>query len=208
MRYLILDTESSLCAVRRRRVLASLACEVVDAEGGVLGAQYAIVRRPPGHRPDAPSVAVHGIGAGQAALRGQPVGRVLRGLFALVAAHEPLDAVVGHDVVGDVNLLISEALQAGLGCGTLPGALTHLLCTRMLSTHLCALPRPGWGPGFKWPSLEESYRLLVPRARARARHSAHDARGDVERCRALFRHLLDGGPQGSGGSNSQTVCSR
>ena len=43
---------------------------------------------------------------------------------------------------------------------------------------------------YKWPSLQESYQLLVHRKAALASHAAHDARGDVERCRAVFLELM------------------
>lgn len=43
---------------------------------------------------------------------------------------------------------------------------------------------------YKWPSLEESYQLIVHREAALASHAAHDARGDVERCRAVFLELM------------------
>lgn len=68
----------------------------------------------------------------------------------------------------------------------------HLICTRMLATHPCAIPLTHNPRRYKWPSLEESYSILVAPGRqgSPAPLQAHDARGDVERCRDVFLCLL------------------
>lgn len=60
-RYLVVDTESSLCLQRRQRILVSLAYEIVDLHGTVHASYYAIVRLPPWSLLDEESTAVHGI---------------------------------------------------------------------------------------------------------------------------------------------------
>ena len=96
-------------------------------------------------------------------------------------------AIVGHDITGDVNLLVSEALHCGCSYSSLPRSLTRLICTRMLATSRCAIPLPDhlrhpfpcdillpprpkdkrdsneriFVTPFKWPSLQETYNLLV-----------------------------------------------
>ena len=57
----ILDTESSLCPKWGRRVLVSLAYEVVDPQGQVLVSTYQVVSQPAGPQPDPASVAMHGL---------------------------------------------------------------------------------------------------------------------------------------------------
>ena len=96
----------------------------------------------------------------------------------------PPTAIVGHDIAGDVNLLVSEALHCGCSYSSLPRSLTRLICTRMLATSRCAIPLPDHlrhpfpcdillpprpkdsdermvATPFKWPSLQETYNLLV-----------------------------------------------
>jgi hypothetical protein len=128
-------------------------------------------------------------------------------------------------VVGDVSLLVSEAVHAGLHLGqVIPAGLHQLLCTRMLATRRCAIPLPlhlrypfpcdlalqrlnqrrqvGSSattdpsppaddcPRYKWPSLEESYQRLTQDKAPAPQHANHDARGDVERCRAVLVAIL------------------
>lgn len=235
MRFLVLDTESSLCVARRRRLLVSLAYEVVEVgtasgeeeeeeeEGQprpprhrILAAGYDVIRQPDDTLPDARSVRIHGITPQYSWSHGEPLRQVLDRFFRCLEAHRP-DAVVGHDIVGDVSLLATEELLLLRGSPAVPASphpavasrLHRLVCTRMLSTHRCAIPlprhlrqpglhdgllagrRPRPGVTHKWPSLQESYDLLVrdPDG-APPSFAKHDARGDVERCRAIFLSLL------------------
>jgi len=222
--YLILDTESTLCKRRRRRILVSVAYEVTAEDGTVHESQYGIVRQPPDLEPDERSLAVHGIAPASSWGPGQPLADILQELFGCVRRNDPV-AVVGHDVVGDVSLLVSEAVHAGLHLGqVIPAGLHQLLCTRMLATRRCAIPLPlhlrypfpcdlalqrlnqrrqvGSSattdpsppaddcPRYKWPSLEESYQRLTQDKAPAPQHANHDARGDVERCRAVLVAIL------------------
>lgn len=163
--YLVLDTESSFCHFQRRRYLVSLAYEVIDAAGGVRVARYHLVRPHQNACPDASSERIHGISLDMASNQDTPssllllrfcwaggVGRpvdeygsevtsVLTEFFHALETHCPT-AVVGHDITGDVNLLISEAICHGLSCARVPAALQRLVCTRMLATQPCAIPLP------------------------------------------------------------------
>ena len=83
----------------------------------------------------------------------------------------------------------------------IPLGFTRLLCTRMLTTHHCAIPR-GHGH-FKWPSLQETHCLLVKDKvpceiftpptcthHSPCTHDQHDARGDVHRCREVLSQTV------------------
>lgn len=137
--YLVLDTESTVCQHRRIRILVSLAYEVVDPKGRVLFSHYDIVWQPPDMDPDPKSIEIHGItpevswNSGGCALQD-----VLARLFGCLEGFLPR-SVVGHDVVGDINLLVSEAIRCGM---VVPDALRFLVCTRMLATTRCAIPLP------------------------------------------------------------------
>lgn len=155
---LVLDTESSLCHRRHQRLLVSLAYEVVDGLGRVHAAHYELVwqprlggwfssktepttSRPKDIKPDIRSVRIHGLNPEVSWRYGQPLLHVLQRLYACLEAHRPC-AVVGHDVWGDVSLLVSESVHCGMPCHHLPQALRRLLCTRMMATHRCAIPLP------------------------------------------------------------------
>lgn len=202
--FLVLDTESTVCLRRRRRMLVALAYQLVwpnqpDRETAMV---YDIVSLPEDTDPDARSETIHGITVAASRLSGRPLRSVLLRLFRCLQHHEP-SAIVGHDVLGDIRLLVSEAMLSGCACGSLPVELKRLICTRMIATPRCAIPlrRRGnpkrsapSGPeseGFKWPSLTETYDLLVPAEVTTApQHPTHDARGDVERCREVFLCLM------------------
>lgn len=219
--FLVLDTESSLCHYRQHRVLVSVAYEVVQFCGNrmhVRFCRYEVVKQPPYACLDPISEQVHGLsmqdcqGKRAGALR-DVLGRLLDALDR----HRPL-AVVGHDIANDVVLIVTEALRCGIHPSRLR-ALQRLLCTKLYATGPCGLPQSRCGDsritepcslpssvheyhpvfqdanqdlGFlKWPTLEESYRMLVPdNVQRRLRHPVHDARGDVERCRAVFSAIL------------------
>ena len=203
--FVVLDTESSVCRDTNRRILVSLAYEIVDIDGlGVLEAVYELVQPPQTVLAvDPASESVHGITMRTSLSEGKPVERVIRRLMDCLQRVQPL-AVVGHDITGDIKLLVSEALQSGVSpCAFLP--LRRLLCTKELSAAFCCLPLPRrllfdhpclqthehaeTTPRcrYKWPSLQESYDILV--THKTPVKGLHDARGDVERCRAVLLHL-------------------
>lgn len=211
---MILDTESTMCLRRRRRLLVAIAYEVIWPDRTPTTTKndtmaYDVVILPDDLVPDRRSEEIHGITGPVSWEIGRPLHRVLARLFHCLQVHRPV-AIVGHDVVGDAHLVVSEAMLAGCTCQSIPNALMRLICTRMIATPRCALPLPthlqrqrqrrGVGvagvSGFKWPSLTETYDMLVlrdgtpARRRRRLHHPTHDARGDVERCREVFLRMV------------------
>jgi hypothetical protein len=207
--YLVIDTESSLRLDTRLRVLVSLAYEVVATEDdSVRAAGYDIVRHSPGCPLDPRSLRVHHIDADTARVHGKPLRAVLANLASVIRKYQPV-AVVGHDVQGDVCLLVSECLRLNLSPAHCFGNLFRwMVCTKLGGAVPCGIPLPGTGGAatfgrgrLKWPNLAECYERLVllrpPSSSAAAAGLAppcdwpcHDARGDVERCRAVFLRLL------------------
>lgn len=200
----------------------SLAFEVVTTEDTtVQSSGYDIIRQPLGRRLDPYSLYIHSIYTGTARSHGKPLHKVLSNLAPVVQKHRPV-AVVGHDVQGDVGLLISECLRSNLNPNELFGDLfRRLVCTKIGSAVLCGTPLPDGRYGrhkknyigsppssspeplrLKWPNLTECYERLVcagegaPRGVDNGKEGkgtkwpSHDARGDVERCRAVFFHLI------------------
>ena len=215
--FVVLDTESSVCRDSNVRVLVSLAYEIVDvADGAVRDAHYDLVALPPSIRLDRSSQPIHGITPATSMRRGRALYHILRDFVDRMVAERPV-AIVGHDVVPDAALLVSEGLRVGLPAARLRGVFRRLLCTKQLAVGHCGIPLPphlrydfpcdvllhrlnGGGArpaaaattGYKWPNLDECCHLLVGGTGAR-RYPCHDARGDVERCRlVLTRFLVDG----------------
>ena len=202
--YVVLDTESSVCQKTFRRVLVSIAYEVVYVDVAhhyqeVRRAYYDVVKQPTSIGLDNASEKVHGISVSMSQLYGKHLYKVLQRLFAVLKDVQP-DAIVGHDIVMDVRLLINEALRVGIDVRTL-NLFGRLLCTRELTTAHCRLPLPNhlryeypcdkiletWQtdppchsmPLYKWPTLNECYGLLVS-PDASTLHHIHDARCDVQ----------------------------
>jgi hypothetical protein len=216
-RYLVLDTESSVCQDTNRRVLVSLAnqlfsCavgrvkaaaryQVVDVHLGTLTQEvrelhYDIVEQPEGMQFDEASEHIHGITPEQARCEGVPLCTALNRLLHVVRDTQP-HAIAGHDIAGDMKLIVSEAVRFGMLPADL-APLRNILCTRELSVGKCRLPLPQHlqyeypcdillgqvngqdpphsPPAFKWPSLEESFSLLAKQS-IRPCYDSHDARG-------------------------------
>lgn len=232
MRYLIVDTESSVCQMSRDRVLVSIAYEVLDVDPSAAGVGpttlarvYDLVKVPPHYWLDATSERIHGITAYDTHEKGLPLERVLVRLAAVVKRYAP-QAIVGHDVASDVVLLVSECVRAGIPPDCFGCLFRKLICTKVAALPRCRIPLPQaaarrapqqvllprrprgrtkkrtWRPvapaqlpappppQLKWPSLEESYDILVKdKTHLCGRFTMHDARGDVERCRAVFLGL-------------------
>lgn len=230
--YLVVDTESSVRLNDRCRVLVSLAYEVVDTVGApsdsgsiIRASGYDIVHQSADLPLDPISLRVHRIDGPTSRSIGRPLRTVLADLAAIVRTHRPT-AVVGHDVRGDVSLLVSECLRVRLDPRRLFGELFgRLVCTKLASAVPCGIPLPlhlcyrfpcdpyllwlntggegdpplgNGGPPpprvvrLKWPNLAESFDCLVLPSTGGGPpdFSCHDARGDVERCRAVFLRLL------------------
>ena len=215
-RFVVIDTESSVCRQTNLRILVSFAYEVVDEGGGVRGSHYDLVALPPGIELDRSSERFHGITAAATLRRGRALFRILHDFLAAMEAEQPV-AMVGHDVVGDAALLVSEALRVGVPAQRLRALFLRLVCTKQLAMGHCCIPLPSHlrydypcpdallhrlngcvaaadppeAPApYKWPNLDECYQLLVRPEEHAPPLPRHDARGDVERCRLVLKRLL------------------
>jgi DNA polymerase III epsilon subunit-like protein len=220
MSYVVLDTESSVRLDTGLRVMVSLAYAALEpGAGDPQDLRYEIVKRPPDVPLDPQSESIHCIDRRTMLAQGAPLGDVIRRFLAFLTQHRPR-ALVGHDVTGDVDLLVTEALLCGLPSAALT-PLRRLICTKQLAAARCAIPLaphlreahpcdgmvrllgghldapPPGGSGsgsgcLKWPNLHECYGSLVREKNGPTgpRHPEHDARGDVQRCSSVFRALL------------------
>jgi hypothetical protein len=199
MYILVLDTESSVCRTEHRRILVSVAYEVIvfDATTDtymIESSGYHIVSPEAHTDPDPASLSVHQIPPNYAKQYGHPLFDVLSAIRRVVEHYRPA-AIVGHDIVGDVALLVTEAMRCGLN-HLFRWLGPTLICTKFLSMGPCAIPLPKHVISntvgiLKWPNLDESYRLLVTdTVPLSAPFEKHDARGDVARCRAIFNAIV------------------
>lgn len=89
------------------------------------------------------------------------------------------DCIVCHNVGFDLAVLQSELLRAGMD----PKIGKKTFCTMKNSTHYCQLPG---NHGYKWPRLEELYRICF----GGSIKNAHNAMADVKATHKIFYHLV------------------
>lgn len=168
---------------------------------------YDVVRQPSDSPLDPESFRIHRIDVPTSRRTGRPLRAILTDLAAIVREHRPT-AVVGHDIQGDISLLISECVRSNLDPNAQFGDwLRRLICTKIGAVVPCGIPLPPLRHGtdggtrrLKWPNLDECYERLCCVGAAEAEEEVwggggegwpvHDARGDVERCRAVFLCLM------------------
>jgi DNA polymerase III epsilon subunit-like protein len=116
-------------------------------------------------------------------------------LLSLYEEYERCDAIVGHNVAFDVDIMrievtrcreVLERLRPGSEkMFTYPMPPTY--CTMRAGTDVCRLPRGGGGSGYKFPKLAELYRFFFDKEM----EGAHDALADVRACMECFAALID-----------------
>ena len=194
-RFLVLDTESSVNLSDGRRVLVSLAYEVIEyisSRSTVLHQCYHIVRMSPSAVPDSHSERIHGIRREKSDAQVHSLRDVLQTLADTLIFWK-VQVIVAHDAVADVALIITE----GIRCGLKPRALLpvlRLICTKLACHGICAIPLQDEVHGsWKWPNLKESYDAVVCARGEDAdqnKNTWHNAADDVQRCRDVFCTLV------------------
>ena len=89
--------------------------------------------------------------------------------------------LVAHNMSFDEKVLGAEMIRMKMKSGNKPVK----MCTKELSTDFCKLP--GQRGDFKWPKLEELYKILFEEDM----ENAHDALGDVLSCAKCFFQLKE-----------------
>ena len=93
-------------------------------------------------------------------------------------AVERADVIIAHNITFDLDMLKIEFPDLDLKG-------KELVCTQRNATNVCKLPGKY---GYKWPKLEEAYRMLV---NASGFSGAHNAVYDTLACREVFYKLKD-----------------
>lgn len=99
------------------------------------------------------------------------------------AMAQKADVLVGHNQDFD-NAIMRSAMLREKGSGRIMNKSSY--CTMKSATEICKLPKTNGKPGYKWPSLQEAFRLLVD---PRGFEGAHDALVDVTATREVYRVL-------------------
>ncbi len=121
------------------------------------------------------AVKVHGITDDLLNRYGMPVELALQ-IFSDVI--QRADRIVGHNVGFDKRIMKITFHRAGMECEKLNEI--DKFCTMFKSTPILKLPGKS---GYKWPKLEEAYRLLIDENGFK---KAHRAASDVEACRKVM----------------------
>ena len=97
------------------------------------------------------------------------------------------DVIVAHNTDFDLKILkIAYARLGKLEQFTSKIQSKPQFCTMLATTDIVKIPNPRGRGGYKWPKLDEAYRVLVnPSGFA----GAHDAFEDVKACREVFYSL-------------------
>lgn len=108
--------------------------------------------------------------------------------MSLLTALTQLDTILSnthllvcHNISFDTKVLRASYNRAGIIC-TIPNINTF--CTMIRSTDICRLPGRR---GYKWPKLDEAYRILVDPS---GFEGAHDALADVRACQAVYHAII------------------
>jgi DNA polymerase III subunit epsilon len=122
---------------------------------------------------------IHGITDALAQEKGISISLVLKNFLSDL---EEADCIICHNVGFDLPVLQSELLRANMD----PKVEKKTFCTMKNSTYYCQLPGKH---GYKWPQLEELYRICF----RQPIKNAHNAMADVRATHKIFYHLVQGG---------------
>ena len=97
------------------------------------------------------------------------------------------DVIVAHNIAFDLKLLKTAYSRMGkLERFTSVIQSKPQFCTMLATTDIVKIPSPRGRGGYKWPKLDEAYRVLVDSS---GFTGAHDALEDVKACREVFYSL-------------------
>ncbi|HMO14452.1 MAG TPA: 3'-5' exonuclease [Pirellulaceae bacterium] len=175
MAFLFLDTETNGLPIFPRAPqwflpnwprLIQLGWVVTDNQGQEVKSACHVIR-PVGFKISPQAISIHGITQEIAERDGEPIKQVLK---AFRSDLQEVDTCAAHNISFDVRVLRAEFLRQFIGN---PFKGKNLRCTMRESTEFCRLPR---ADGFKWPSLNELYRILFNEDLKIHHHALADAR--------------------------------
>lgn len=169
------DFKASVDAPHQPHIIQLAA--ILDRDGRDATEFETLVHLPADVRIDEGALRTHGITAARALEEGMPLREALTIFQNMVSA---ADLLVCHNTDFDLKVLLAAYARAGL-ISHIPSMRQY--CTMRASTDVCRIPGKY---GYKWPKLDEAYRVLVDPS---GFEGAHSALADVRACRALYYAL-------------------
>lgn len=93
------------------------------------------------------------------------------------------DLLVGHNISFDIKMMMAASIREG---GKAESLKKPSYCTMLNATDVCKIPNPRFPNKYKWPNLQEAFKILVD---PRGFDGAHDAEADVGASYELFKVL-------------------
>lgn len=152
-------------------------------------AELNIVVDPYGFVIEAGAIAAHGITQAFATEHGVEPEKAVNQFLDLL---DKADIAVGHNEPFDRRVISTAIHRYGNGREISNSHTLKHFCTMRAATAICKLPAAYGRKGYKWPTLMESYQILIDTA---GFDDAHDALADVNACRLLYYKLVDEYPQ-------------
>ena len=122
------------------------------------------------------ATAVHKITIARALEEGKPLKECMRAFHRLIHVATLL---VAHNINFDRKVVKASYFRVDAG-GHFPEKLEKY-CTMLKSTKICKIP--GRFNNYKWPTLDEAYRILVDK---NGFEDAHNALVDTQACRKIY----------------------
>lgn len=135
--------------------IVQLGASIFDPKWNKVGSFVSLIR-PDGWSIEPDAERIHGISEARCSRYGVPI---VAALAVFQGWCESSMQLVGHNVDFDFNMIQRELAHLNSDALWLKKKSGATACTMRLGTDVCKLPGP---QGYKWPKLEELYRVLFP----------------------------------------------
>ncbi|MFA6330363.1 MAG: 3'-5' exonuclease, partial [Candidatus Micrarchaeia archaeon] len=157
---------------------------LVYDDAGKLKESADLIIKPEGFTIPEEVVKIHGISTERALAEGIALAEALdRFVDVLDEAH----TLVAHNIDFDQKILGAELYRLGLHADIETLKEIDKICTMKAATNYCAIPKPGYGQGYKWPTLAQLHWKLFAKEFA----GSHSAYTDAEACAKCFFKLKE-----------------
>lgn len=169
--------------------IAQIGVKLFDANWNCTGRLVSLIK-PDGWSMEPDAEASHGISEARCARHGIPI---IAGLSVLQAMAANARTIIAHNMEFERKMVRSELARLGSDGLWWQRKAPSMFCTMEASTPVCQIEGPY---GFKFPSLEEAHRHLIPEMPYSTKHDAED---DLDAAVRIYRALDDLG-LGHGGA--------
>lgn len=185
--YLFFDTETTGFYHKKKELwdseqpgLVQLAAMLDDEDRNTIGEINVIVKS--GVEISSGAMKAHGITEEKVEKDGIKLSTAIASFEELVLKAQK---VIAHNIEFDINIMQVQYFRSNIPIIQL--FTKERICTMKITTNILKIPGRF---GYKWPRLDEAYKILVDE---KGFEGAHDAMIDVKACREVFYKLLDQG---------------